>query len=404
MISRFQALNFPFLLNIYRYSINTLFCTKLISMRKRSISILALVIALVITTYFFLIIWGSSTSVQTGGNGSSDIFPNSPGDTAFGDFSGLPALNDSLPHYLYQHLADSIKRGRDERNLENRSVGMNGESIGTLGIYVMDAPGKRNSGMEKMQRTIAILDSLTVEADKKIAMLTSKDSIAFIKKQLRDTLAYFNRVGNQPVEITNEEPGKLYYLGITGYSLAYEKKFFVQNGTYNLAIPKWDSVKKDGNGDSTRYGHYERRQIPVRYSTENKQLLIPVSFQQWKALKIILPVFNYCLLFAALYFFLGLPIQILVNISKGKAFDERNIKRFTLMTQVLLCWGVLNMLSPYILRLLFGKMIPDDFTLPGFWQMLNDNLGIFILVLAIFITGKAFQKGNRLQKEQDLTI
>lgn len=49
-------------------------------------------------------------------------------------------------------------------------------------------------------------------------------------------------------------------------------------------------------------------------------------------------------------------------------------------------------------------MIPDDFSIPGFWQTLNDNFGIFILVLAIFITGKAFQKGNRLQKEQDLTI
>lgn len=373
-------------------------------MRKRSLSILALVVALIITTYFFIIVWGTTTSGITGGNVSTDIFSNNTSDAAFGGSSALQDLNDSLPHYLYQHLADSLKRIEDERQLENRSVGMNGESFGTLGVYVMDAHGKRNSGMEKMQRTIAILDSLTVVADKKIAMLSNKDSIAFIKKQLRDTLAYFNRVGNQPVEITNDEPGKLYYLGITGYSLAYEKKFFVQNGTYNLAVPKWDSLKKAENGDSFRYGHYERKQIPVRYSTENKQLLIPVSFQQWKVLKVMNPFLSYSLMFVGLYFFLGLPIQILVNISKGKAFDDRNIKRFSLMAKVLLGWGVFNMFSPYILRLLFGKMIPDDFILPGFWQTLNDNLGLFILVLAIFITGKAFQKGNRLQKEQDLTI
>ena len=74
------------------------------------------------------------------------------------------------------------------------------------------------------------------------------------------------------------------------------------------------------------------------------------------------------------------------------------------MVWVLFCLGVVQLFSAYILHFIFRKMIPDDFTLSGFWQTLYDNCGIFILVLAIFITGKAFQKGNRLQREQDLTI
>jgi hypothetical protein len=36
----------------------------------------------------------------------------------------------------------------------------------------------------------------------------------------------------------------------------------------------------------------------------------------------------------------------------------------------------------------------------GIW----DVVWLFLISIAVFITGKAFQKGNTLQKEQDLTI
>lgn len=370
-------------------------------MRKRSISILALVIALIITTYFTLLIWG--TTGVSGGPVSTDIFDN-PSDTNFGGLFAHPDIDDSLPHYLYQHLADSFKQIQDERELENRSTRLSGTSFGSLGVYAMDTPEKKNSDLDNWKSASNQLNILQEETNKKIATLSNKDSIKLLNDQMQDTLAYFNRITNHTAEINDTAQGKLYYLGVTGYSLVYEKKFFVQNGTYNLAIPKLDSLKKADNGDSWRYIHYERKQIPVRYSTENKRLLIPVSQQQYEVLNIIIPVFSFSLIFVALYFFLGLPIQILINISKGKAFDDRNFKRFFLMAQVLLYWGIIQILSAYILRFLFRKMIPDDFTLPGFWSTLYDNCGLFILVLAIFITGKAFQKGNRLQKEQDLTI
>jgi len=109
-------------------------------------------------------------------------------------------------------------------------------------------------------------------------------------------------------------------------------------------------------------------------------------------------------LFAALYFFLGLPIQILVNISKGRAFDDCNIRRFNIIGWGVLAWAAKGMLSPYVLWFFCRKWIPDDFILPPVRPLIEANVVLIFGAIAAFITGKAFQKGNKLQKEQDLTI
>lgn len=373
-------------------------------MRKRSISILALVIAIAITVYFSVVFW-TSTRMDSDfkGSVSQDIFP-SYNDTAFGGVFATDEvpLNDSLPHYLYRHLADSIKKVSEDRQLENRSTGLTGMAFGSLGLYTMQGPISKKQGPNKMMQGIKLLDSLDMAASKKIATLTNKDSIQHIKDQLKDTLAALNRRMNQPEIVPQPNaPDNLYYLSLQGYSLNYETKFFVQNGTYNLAVLKLDSTK--GPADNLfRYGHYERKQIPVRYSADNKMVLIPLSQKQYKVLNILVPVLGYGLMFVSLYFFIGLPLQILVSISKGNAFNDKNIRRFNSMALVLLILGLGSALFPYIMRLCFS--VPDDFRLPGFWSAIWDMIGLFIVALAIFIAGKAFQKGNKLQKEQDLTI
>lgn len=371
-------------------------------MRKRSLSVLALVIAILITTYFIVTVWGTTTSNENvSGRGTTDVFPTCD-DTAFGGLFAQPApVNDSLPHYLYQRLTDSIKRVNEDRQLENRSVSKEGWAYGSLGMYTLRTPETRYEEKVRFKQITDLLDSLTIAADKKIATLTNKDSIQRIKDLLRDTLDYFNRTGNKP-RIENA-PKDLHYLSLQGYSLPKETKFFIQNGTYNLAYLKVDSVKKS-HDETWRYGHYERKQIRIRYSAEEMLLLIPVSAQLYKVLSIA-GLFASCFLVAAgIYFFLGFPLQILINISRGRAFDDKNVRRLNLMALVLLILTLGSILSPYILRLCFWKMIPNDFIFPGIWSKVNDRFELFIAVVVLFITGKAFQKGNKLQKEQDLTI
>jgi len=371
-------------------------------MRKRSRLVHALVVTGIAITWFIVTFWGTTTSNENFSESIiTEIYPAYDDDTAFGGVFANPApVNDSLPHYLYQHLADSLKQLIKERQLENNVVSMEGGwGFGSVGMYTLQTPITSLAEKLREKHLTDRLDSLTIAATHKIATLTNEDSIKRIKDQLHDTTAYFNRLLNQRVPIS---PDHLHYLSLQGYSLPERTKFFVQNGTYNLAYLKVDSVKKWRNV-TRRYCHYERKQIPVRYSAENKMLFIPVSTKLYKVLSIAGPVVS-CFLIVAGYFFLAFSLQILINISRGNAFDDKNVRRLNIMALILLIVTVGSILLPYIFRLCFSKMIPNDFIFPGIWSKVSDKTGAFIVVVVIFITGKAFQKGNKLQKEQDLTI
>jgi hypothetical protein len=60
--------------------------------------------------------------------------------------------------------------------------------------------------------------------------------------------------------------------------------------------------------------------------------------------------------------------------------------------------------GPYVTDLFFHIIVPADFKRAPFTEGLSTPCWLFVLSIAVFITGKAFQKGNTMQKEQDLTI
>ena len=201
---------------------------------------------------------------------------------------------------------------------------------------------------------------------------------------------------------TGKEEDKLYCLALIGFTLPHDTKFFIQNGKYNLATPVYRSTTRE-DGKEWREGHYVRKEIPARYTDDGK-LLIPLSQGQFNFYSILVNALFYGQLLVALYLFLGLPIQILITISKGRPFDERNFKRFNLMAWALLAWAFINICSRYVLWFFFRNMITDDFNKPGIGAILWQNSWMIVIAIAVFITGRAFQKGNQLQKEQDLTI
>lgn len=363
-------------------------------MRNRSRNILILVLAGVLATCLFLMLLVTvKVDSQTDFFGNANIKPPVD-DPPWGGLFYKPSINDSLPHYLYQRLTDSLKRIEDERTRQNSSEMQSGMGIASLGVYSTEISPPGNVRQELIYDQSAFLDNLSVAAHKKMAATTNKDSIQMIKDQLNDTLAYYNSQFKREY---------LYYLGLKGYSLDKSSKFFVQNGTYNLAVPEWDSAGMYGKS-VWHHGHYVRKQIPVRYATRDKLLLIPVSQRHFNILNTVMGVLFLSMLFFAAYCLLGFPLLILINISKGRAFDDINFKRFNIMTLVLLGWMLVKIISPYVLWLIYRKIIPDDFTMPNFWQLIWDNGQLFFIAVAIYIISKAFQKGNNLQKEQDLTI
>lgn len=271
--------------------------------------------------------------------GSTIDYPQS--DTAYGGLFYTPQFNDSLPHYLYQRMTDSAKKEKADWELENRSVSASGMGMGLFGVYAMDAPGRTTD--------------------------------------------------------------KLYYVGLDGYKLEEDSKFFIQNGTFNLAYVKWDTTISKPNS-RWMHGHYERKPIPVRYAAEDERVLVPVNHTLYNVMQGLLWIVWFALLVGGLYFFIGIPVQILTNISRGYAFDENNVRYFNVVARAFLIMGLLSLFLPYILDLFLRNVVPNDFKRVTLKEGLWNTFWIFLLSIAVFITGKAFEKGNRLQQEQDLTI
>lgn len=372
-------------------------------MRKRRVSILALAIAGLITTFLF-ILFKTITAVSIGSiedGGTSIDLPES--DTAFGGIFYTPRFNDSLPHYQYRHLEDSVSKVKAELDLENRGVGGDGMGIGLLGIYAIDRPEKYTYREWLIRESLMRMDSATINADQRMAATTNKDSIEKIKTQLRDSLDYYKRYYEKRIAIAGKGKDQYYYIGIDGYRIDRESKFFMQNERYQLAYVKWDTAKTNATSN-WKHGHYERKEIPVRYSAENERVLVPVTQHQYEALRSLFYVLWFVFLVGALYFFVGIPVQVLLNISRGLAFDENNVRYFRVIARLFFVFGLLYLFGPYILNLFLRIIVPVDFKRAPFTEGLSTPCWLFVLSIAVFITGKAFQKGNTMQKEQDLTI
>lgn len=315
-------------------------------MLKKYFSLIALFIAIAITLYFFSIMRMFSSTRTSFGHGDLVVSPTE--DTAFGGIFANINFNDSLPYYTYKYKEDSLNRIEQAREFNNKGQGIAGITCGALGVYtIVD---------EVLDRGI-------------------------LKEERPDS-------------------EKHYYLALIGYNLDNRTKFYIDNNTYNLAYPKWDSINKFG----TKFGHYESKQIKIRYASNNKSILIPISNERYHLFSISLSILSFSILFFFAYIFIGLPIQILFRVSKGDAFNRKNIQSFKLMSIVLFIFTLVCSFVPYFFKFIYQKIIPADFKLQSVPQTFISYLYLYIVCLVLFIITKAFKKGYQLQKEQDLTI
>jgi hypothetical protein len=371
-------------------------------MLKKKISPIALLITGLLTL-LMVYLWSSIKGVAGSDGFTSNIdLPES--DTAFGGIFYQPFIDDSLPHSKYKSIEDSFTWIKRAKQLRNNGSGAKVMSNSIFGVFAImnqpfsEAPHSifRTSDEDPVIKTfIDSINKLYPNPSEKEVI----DNNLEIEKKFRD------RFKGKADSVTKEkEKDRSYYFTLEGYSLKnYDTKFFIKGNSFNLAYVKWDTIIRR-KYDSTQSGHYESKQIKVRYATDAKRILIPVSKKTHAILDVSFIAFTFISIVVILYFFLGLPIQVLVNISKGRAFTEKNIYMLRQISWAAFIIAVLTTASPYIFRLLFWKMIPGDFVLEPFLNTLFENLPILLMALVTFLIAKAFRRGYKLQQYEDMTI
>jgi hypothetical protein len=263
-----------------------------------------------------------------------------PDDTAFNGLFSSPGFYGLMTYEEYKRMDDSFNIAKSERDIENKSRFSKIISLGAIGVHTN------------------------------------------IKRKLSDT---------------NTAPDHQYshYFALNGYTHDENVHFFMENGAFNLAYVKWHAPNK---------GHYERKAIPVRFSQERGSVLFPLTKSQYRWISGLVYALVLLYVFIAIFCFLGLPAQVLINISRGKPFEPRNIGYLRIMSLALFLQVILSLISPYVLHLFFRNRIPPEFELKPFLPLLFNNTYQVVAALAILLIAKAFQRGYKLQQEQDLTI
>ena len=369
-------------------------------MRKYSISLIAIFIAALITSYIICARTTWSSSFEMSSMYSTIDVPEE--DTAFGGLFYDPFINDSLPHYIYERIKDSVKRIKDQIILTNKSSSF-GVSYGAFGFE--SAEKRPIFGPRPIERQDSLLKLMDDSVQRIYTMFpgnTYDDSVKRANYIAELSWRYNLRV-NKLSQEDRTKAERVYFLTLNGYSTDFENKFFIQDEKFYLAVVKWDSVRKR-TYDSINVGHYVRKEIPVRYSAEDKKIQIPLSKKKYDLLNSLFTILFYVFLFGMIFIFFGLPVQILINISRGNAFTKRNIKRLNIMALVLFVYASLTMLAPYMIKFIFRKLIPEELRLESFSSRIEANLYLFLIAIVLFIIGKAFQKGYNLQEEEDLTV
>lgn len=106
---------------------------------------------------------------------------------------------------------------------------------------------------------------------------------------------------------------------------------------------------------------------------------------------------------AIIYFYVGIPIQILINISRGDPFSVININYLNAIIKFTIGLTLFLLIIPRLLGFILVKDFYKDFTESNTDTVLNVLKSIFMIVGLILIR-KAFIKGKNLQHENELTV
>jgi len=177
-------------------------------------------------------------------------------------------------------------------------------------------------------------------------------------------------------------------------------KYYVKGGEPYLR--KVVCKPEPGKGNETFHCNEVDIPVPFRYDVSNKYMLIPVSEQIVKVLRVVLSCFTSLLILYFLYYIVGGFIKFLMEIARGTPFSDRNVRRLKRITLSFLLIPLAFFLLNLLMRIVFYRYFTADIKLSAAaWGVLWKAAVLSVIFAALYF---AFKQGKKLKDEQDLTV
>jgi hypothetical protein len=228
-----------------------------------------------------------------------------------------------------------------------------------------------------------------------------------------------SRTGSFALFVGLTETGNRYRDTINGGFLPATKKnyYFLLPGYY--VKPSFDVVKRGGRYeviDIRNRGEGVTGQLSpgaVRYmpdlstnatkAEKRGSLMVPLSFNSHRILKILFYVLMVAALLYALWVMLVMPILILLSIARGKSFTKQTVKYLFIIGGSLVGFVLLSLLVALISQLLLANRIPEGIFY-SYYNFIVYSRGVLITGLIVLLLAIAFRKGLEIKEHNDHVI
>lgn len=262
--------------------------------------------------------------------------------TFSGDEEVGPYVSDSLPHYEYKRITDSIERANAHKKEKEHTSG-SGWGNGLIGL------------------------------------------------------------GNAEFTVGDTTE---YYLKLEQYLPAPHVEFYEKENKNYLKRVVWDDKKVRGNSKHWVGHYVKEptpvKFVRKNDDTGSGEVLIPISKFKHDITQAAVIVATLLAIAICLYIFYNF-LRLLVRIGRGKIFVEKNLQILFDIAGFTIALGLLSILTKTAFYFVFKSHIPDVLHFQ-FHEVLEKSSRLLIGGLLILLLARIFKRGYELQSEQELTV
>jgi hypothetical protein len=197
-----------------------------------------------------------------------------------------------------------------------------------------------------------------------------------------------------------------YFMALPGYRLQPGTDFCMNDGKHYLKIIEADSLN---HTDKTTFStknidvRFQKKLVADIAGTQPGYVFIPLTEKRFKTVRSFFFALHVILLLYFGWSVIFLSLKVLYSITRGKAFSEKNSKHLGIIGWSLIGFALAPLIPAFIFDQVYRNTIPGEIAF-FFTDIAFESPGLLLAGLISLLLQRAFSKGYLIQTHNELAI